>query len=217
MGDSDSGISIDCHALSKLMCRNVLHYALAYLKHWLLKEDRYSQQSPFIFSVYQGALNCIKKETPSTKEEKVAVLMAYFCQLTAANQVLELGLGNKTCSEYLHQITKGKVIHLPTTELFVQGFEGISPSFPELLTFDFVLIHPQVNPFDLQLVLSYILPRMNPKGIIFLEGIHQKKVVNASWKKIQADSQIQLTLDFFDFGVAFISYSGPKTNLNLSY
>ena len=24
-------------------------------------------------------------------------------------------------------------------------------------------------------------------------------------------------LDFFDFGVAFVSYSGPKTNLKLSY
>lgn len=199
------------------MRRNVLHFAFAYLKHWLLKEDRYSQQSPFIFSVYQGALDCLKKETPSTKEEKVALLVAYFCQLTAANQVLELGVANETSAKFFNQISNEKVYRIPTTELLVQGIEAIPLANLELRTLDFALIHTQLNQSDLQEFFSHVLPRMHPQGVLFLEGIHENKVMNAGWKKIQADTRIRLTLDFFDFGVAFLSYSGPKTNLNLSY
>ena len=91
------------------MRRNVLHFAFAYLKHWLLKEDRYSQQSPFIFSVYQGALDLLKKEKPSSKAEKIALLNGYFCQLTPAIQVLELGVGNETITKSLNQVTQGKL------------------------------------------------------------------------------------------------------------
>jgi hypothetical protein len=69
----------------------------------------------------------------------------------------------------------------------------------------------------LQEFFSHVLPRIHPQGILFFEDIHQNKVMNTGWKKIQADTRIRLTLDFFDFGVAFLSYSGPKTNLILSY
>lgn len=199
------------------MRRNVLHFAFAYLKHWLLKEDRYSQQSPFIFSVYQGALDCLKKEPPSNKEDKVALLVAYFFQLTAGNQALELGIGNETSARYFDQIPNGKVYRIPTTELLIQGIEAITFENLELQPLDFALIHSQFNQSDLQEVFSQVLPRMHPEGVLILEGIHACKVMNAGWKKIQSDTRIQLTLDFFDFGVAFLSYSGPKTNLNLSY
>jgi len=199
------------------MRRNVLHFAFAYLKHWLLKEDRYSQQSPFIFSIYQGALDCLTKETPPSKAEKVALLVTYFCQLTAANQVLELGKGNETSAKYFNQISNKKVYRIPSTESIIQGIEAIPLANLELQTLDFVLIHSQFNQSDLQEFFSHVLPRIHPQGILFLEDIHQNKVMNTSWKKIKADTRIRLTLDFFDFGVAFLSYSGPKTNLILSY
>ncbi len=199
------------------MRRNVLHFAFAYLKHWLLKEDRYSQQSPFIFSVYQGALDCLSKETPSSKFEKVALFIAYFCQLTAANQVLELGKGNETSAKYFNQIPNKKVYRIPSTESIIQGIETIPLANLELQTLDFALIHSQFNPSDLQGIFSHVLPRIHSQGILFLEDIHQDKVMNTGWKKIKADTRIRLTLDFFDFGVAFLSYSGPKTNLILSY
>jgi len=46
------------------MERSAAHIAFAYLRHWLLKEDRYSQQSPFIFSVYQGVLEMKQSQNP---------------------------------------------------------------------------------------------------------------------------------------------------------
>lgn len=199
------------------MKRDTRLMAYAYLKHWLLKEDKYSQQSPFIFSVYQGALDCLKKKYTSSLEEKVALLVTYFCQLTPANQILELGAANETCTGCLNQIASGKVHPLSTQKRFVQEVEAISPALLEFQTIDFILIHSQFIPADLPVALSHLLPQMNPEGILFFEGIHQNKVVNACWKYCQAATGIQLTLDFFDFGVAFLSYSGAKTHLHLAY
>jgi hypothetical protein len=199
------------------MGRNASHIAFANLKHWLLKEDSYSQQSPFIFSVYQGALDLLKKENPSSKAEKVALLAAYFCKITAAKQVLELGFGNEKITKFLNQGTPGKLFKIPGPESLAEDTEAALQQIKEQQSFDFVLIHPQHSEVFLQKALSLCLPRIHAQGILVLEGVHHSQGMNACWKKIKADTRIQLTLDFFDFGVAFVSYSGPKTNLKLSY
>jgi hypothetical protein len=199
------------------MGRNLGHIALAYLKHWLLKEDRYSQQSPFIFSVYQGAIDLLKKEKPSSKAEKIALLAAYFCQLTPAIQALEWGVGNETITKFLNQVTQGKLLKIQVSESLEEAKEVVFRQIQEQQSFDFVLIHPKSSQEYLEEALSLFLPRMHAQGILFLEGIHHSQRMHAYWKRVQADTEIQLTLDFLDFGVAFKSYTGPKTNLSLSY
>jgi hypothetical protein len=199
------------------MERNAAQMVFAYLRHWLLKEDRYSQQSPFIFSVYQGALDLLKKEKPSSKAEKIALLNGYFCQLTPAIQVLELGVGNETITKSLNQVTQGKLLKIQVSESLAQAKEAELRQIQEQQSFDFILIHPQSSQEYLQEALSLFLPRMHAQGILVLEGIHHSQGMHICWKRVQADTGIQLTLDFFDFGVAFKSYSGPKTNLHLSY
>jgi len=194
-----------------------MYLAFAYLKHWLLKEDRYSQQSPFIFSVYQGALDLLKKEKPSSKAEKIALLAAYFCQLTPAIQALELGVGNEIITKFLNQVTQGKLLKIQVSESLVEAKEAELRRIQEHQSFDFVLIHPKSSQEYLEEALSLFLPRMHAQGILFLEGIHHSQGMYAYWKRVQADTEIQLTLDFLDFGVAFKSYTGPKTNLSLSY
>ena len=47
------------------MRRNSFAIASAYFEHWLRKEDLYSQQSPFIFSLFQGALTYLKSTQSS--------------------------------------------------------------------------------------------------------------------------------------------------------
>jgi hypothetical protein len=42
------------------MLRNSVGLAFAYFRHWLRKEDLYSQQSPFIFSRYQDLIHYLK-------------------------------------------------------------------------------------------------------------------------------------------------------------
>lgn len=199
------------------MRRNALDIAYAQVKHWLLKEDRYSQQSPFIFSVYQGALDCLKKEKPLNKAEKVALLVAYFCQITTAQEVLELGNGNEAATKLLNQATKGVWRRLLKSESSESSDETFSVLLNDLQALDFVFIHSLVSDAYLLELTSLLLPQMHAEGILVLAGIHEREEMNKCWKRIQADERIRLTLDFFDFGVAFLSYSGPKTALYLSY
>lgn len=195
---------------------NSLFTAKSYLKHWLLKMDRYSLQSPYIFSVYQGALDLIKKESLSDKKKKMNVLIPYFCQLTPANQVGEFGFGNQKSRKQLEHITKGKFHLLSETELNLQKNEFSNPIPPDELL-DFVLIHSLFPKPVLGDVLAYLLTRMQPHGILFFQGIHTSLEMETCWKSLQSATRIRLTLDFFDFGVAFLSYPGPKTNLKLAY
>jgi hypothetical protein len=51
------------------MRRNSFAIAFAYFEHWLRKEDLYSQQSPFIFSLLQGALTYLKGNQSSPINE----------------------------------------------------------------------------------------------------------------------------------------------------
>jgi len=198
------------------MSKNPLFTAISYLNHWLLKVDRYSLQSPFIFSVYQGALDLIKKERLLDKNTKVNILIPYFCQLTPANQVGKLGIDNQMATNQLEQITNGEFHHLSESRLIMQKNEFSKPIPPEELL-DFVLIHPQFPKSFLGDVLSSLLTRMQPHGILFFNGIHTCQEMETCWKAIQSATRIPLTLDFFDFGVAFLSYPGPKTNLKLAY
>lgn len=199
------------------MERNAGIVALAYLKHWLLKEDHYSQQSPFIYSIYQGALHLLKITKPPTKKEKLALLFAYFCQLTPAKQVLELGIGNELESKFLNPVILGKLTRILDPKSFPQEWNANSAQILELHYFDFALIHLANPEGHLHEALSQCLNLMHAEGIVLLEGIYQNTELNASWQMVKADPRIQLTLDFFDFGIAFFSYSGMKTNLLLSY
>lgn len=199
------------------MHRNPLKIGYAKVKHWLLQEDQYSQQSPFIFSVYQGALDFLKTEKTVNKTEKFALLVAYFCQITAANQVLELGSGNEVVTKLLSHATKGTSCRIPRSPENASGVDTFSAALKDLQAVDFVFIHRLISDTYLQELTAHLLPQMHSEGILVLTGIHEREEMNRCWKKIQADERIRITFDFFDFGVAFLSYSGPKTALYLAY
>lgn len=199
------------------MKRSAVFVFSAYLWHWLVKEDRHSQQSPFIFNLYQGALDLLKKENPATKSEKITLLVSFFCQLTTAKQVLELGDHEGIGSKFLDHEIHGKLYRIQKPESLVEGINAVFQQIQTEFSLDFVLIHPQRKQTYLQEALTLCMERMHGNGILFLIGIHHYREMNANWKSLQGDTRIQLTLDFFDFGVVFLSYSGRKTNLSLSY
>jgi predicted O-methyltransferase YrrM len=249
------------------MLQNSLAIALAYFQHWLKKEDLYSQQSPFIFSLYQGLLAYQKKSqsysdmelnfaptifstpihhrinnnkafkfsesknqsTGWSPRKKAAFLCSYFCQTTAAKQVVEVGTGNGTVTRLLGQVTKGNFYTFSESDSFesTAAFSSnttVSSGFPNektlasiqaLSTIDFVVIHPQFSQDTIREALAICLPRMQSKGILVLGGIHQSEEMKACWKEVQKDDRTKLTLDFFEYGLAFFSYSGTKTHLFL--
>jgi hypothetical protein len=108
------------------MRRNSFAIAFAYFEHWLRKEDLYSQQSPFIFSLFQGALTYLKSipptpetnfgfsatifSTPSRKEIKKKLGISFSESSKPQNKVwLPRKKAAFLCS-YLCQITASKQV-----------------------------------------------------------------------------------------------------------
>jgi hypothetical protein len=241
------------------MTRNSFAIAFAFFQHWLRKEDLYSQQSPFIFSRYQDLIAYLKSSklfkseagdysnsifsnaarksaTGSPKDlwkprKKAALLCSYFCQTTAAKQVIELGTGTGAVTRLLDRVTKGHLhtfsegdsfdskdsFYSNTTvirEFTVAKFAAV---LQDLDAPDFLVIHPEFSEEMIREVLSLCLPRMQSTGILALRGIHQSEEMNACWQEVRKEGRVKLTLDFFDYGVLFFDYSGPKTDLILGY
>ncbi len=73
--------------------QKALFPVLAYVRYWLLKEDSYSFQSPFLFNLYEGLKHFIK-----AREELDKDIEAYRSVLLTSDKeidVLDLGAGSK--------------------------------------------------------------------------------------------------------------------------
>jgi hypothetical protein len=213
------------------------HYQdlITYLKSPKLFQSESGDFSTSVFS------NVARKRTPVTENQaikdlwkprkKAALLCSYFCQTTAAKQVFELGSGTGAVTRLLDQITKGQLYTFSegdsfdskdsfsskTTvirELTVAKFAAV---LQDLDALDFLVIHPEFSQERIREVLSLCLPRMHSTGILALGGIHQSEEMNACWQEVRKEDRVKLTFDFFDYGVLFFDYSGPKTNLILEY
>ena len=163
--------------------------------------------------------------------KKAALLCSYFCQTTAAKQVIELGIGTGVVTRLLDQVTKG---HLYT---FNEGGssdakDGLSSNttiIPEVTAakfkavlqdldaLDFLVIHPEFSQAWIRELISTCIPRIQSTGILAIGGIHQSEEMNACWKEVCKKDSVKLSLDFFDYGFLFFDYSGPKTDLILGY
>ncbi|GMQ29407.1 class I SAM-dependent methyltransferase [Algoriphagus confluentis] len=101
---------------------------LAYLRYWLRKEDQYSQQSPFLFKIYQGLVDYLSKNplgTPSIEQ-----LRSTFLTNSNPIQVLDLGAGSKRVSSPFREIRKITKYSTSSPKfcLTYQYFCGLTPS-----------------------------------------------------------------------------------------
>lgn len=163
--------------------------------------------------------------------KKAALLCSYFCQTTAAKQVIELGTGTGVVTRLLDQVTKGHLYSFSNGDSFdakdslssdtrvipkvtVAKFKAV---LQDLNALDFLVIHPGFSPTWIDEIVSICIPRMQSTGILAIGGIHQSEEMNAYWKEICKEDSVKLSLDFFDYGILFFDYSGPKTDLILGY
>ena len=163
--------------------------------------------------------------------KKAALLCSYFCQTTAAKQVIELGTGTGVVTRLLDQVTKG---HLYTfgergSTDAKDGLSSHTTIIPEVTAakfkavlqdldaLDFLVIHPEFSQTWIREVISTCIPRIQSTGILAIGGIHQSEEMNAYWKEACKKDSVKLSLDFFDYGFLFFDYSGPKTDLILGY
>lgn len=255
----------------------IVHSAYSFLKYWILKEDRYSQQSPFVFSLYSDLELFLKtsKQVNSVAEEfrqkllkntdlievkdlgagskrvnkprrrvsqiakfstspaKFCGIYQYFCQLTPAQQVLELGTGLGVSTRYLSKITRGRLWSIegaekiweiaqsepkPQKAEFILG--DIHSSLPFLLStvsqLDFVLIDANHTKEGTLYSFYSCLPLLNSKSILIVGDIHWSRDMERAWEEIKVHPSVKLTIDFFECGVVFFDYSGAKSHLVLA-
>ena len=168
----------------------------------------------------------------STSNPKFSALYQYFCQLTKAEYVLELGTCLGISSRYLSKVTKGKLWTIegsekiweiaqsspkPENTSFLLG--DIKKALPELLSqvprFDFILIDAN-HTYEGTLKSFYrCIPHLHEKSILILGDIHWSVEMEMSWEEIKNHPSVTLTIDFFECGVVFFDYQGPKTHLVL--
>ncbi|MCU0401784.1 MAG: class I SAM-dependent methyltransferase [Algoriphagus sp.] len=249
---------------------------LPYLNYWLQKEDLYSQQSTFVFSIYAqltkylrssidfnsdiedfrkrllvnqerlaiqdfGAgskrvndqLRPVSKVTRySTSSSKFATLYQYFCKLTPAEYVIELGTCVGISTRYLSKVTVGNLWTIEGSEAlwrvaqanprpektkFVLGeiSYALPPIIKRLPRLDFALIDANHTYEGTMTSFHSCLEKINPKSILIIGDIHWSKEMECAWTEIKEHPAVKLTFDFFECGVLFFEYSGSKTHLIL--
>lgn len=252
------------------------HLFIAYLNYWLLKEDQYSQHSPFVFSFYRDLLQFLKtnksgdpqiekfraqllgdqtqipvldlgagsKKVPSphreirkitkysTSSPKYAQIFQFFCALTPAQFVLELGTCMGISARYLAKSTKGILYSFegspeiqkvakrgPTSDRINFILGPIEQELPKILdslsTVDFALIDATHTYEATKSYFDLLVKKVHPKSIVIIGDIHWSKGMEKAWGEIRLDSRVRLTLDLFECGVVFFDSPSKKSALIL--
>lgn len=251
---------------------------LSYLKYLLLKEDKYSLQSPFLFNINQELSNFIsgRKESDldieemrqflvvslqtinvedfgagskkinskirkvsaitqySTSSRKFAQLYQYFCSLTPAETVIELGTCMGLTSRYLSRISLGTTYTIEgSAEIlstakglgesvnleFIQG--KISDTLGALLQkvdkVDFALIDANHTYSGTMEAYRQIKNKVQASSILAIGDIHWSSEMETAWKEIISQKEVKLSLDFFECGILFFKAPVPKGNYILDF
>ena len=248
------------------MLRGTAALAYSYFLYWLKKEDLYSQQSPFVFTLYQGLVKQLAakpylKEDPSDlassyfsapyyaqKEanhisaekqsipyfkptQKGIALLAYFCSQTPGQQVLEIGTGNGAATRGLEGLPLGKLHSLEedqdlwkkaqskgnpaTNYLWGKVEERLPELLEELKQLDFLFVNSLHSKAAFIQVIDLCMPKFHSESILAIAHIHRSCEMEKTWAEIQADPRVRLSIDFFDYGLVWFAYPGPKTHLIL--
>lgn len=249
---------------------------MPFLSYWLQKEDLYSQQSQFVYSIYSNLKSYLKESGDfnsdiehfrkqlisnreslfiqdlgagskkvnaqfrtvskitrySTSSAKFASLYQYFCGLTPAEYVIELGTCVGISTRYLSKVTKGNLWTIEGSEAlwriaqsdpcpqkteFVLGeiSKVLPPIISQIPKLDFALIDANHTYDGTLRSFESCLEKIHSESIVIIGDIHWSKEMELVWKKIKEHPSVKLSYDFFECGVLFFNYSGPKTHLIL--
>jgi len=164
----------------------------------------------------------------STSPKKFALLYQFFCQLTPAETVVELGTCMGITTRYLSKKTKGKLYTFegsgeiqneaipPSNYSNVQFVLGdISESLPDFLSsienIDFALIDANHTYEGTLHYFNSILEKVNDTTIVAIGDIHWSIGMEKAWTEIRSNPRVKLSIDFFECGVIFFESSFEKT------
>ena len=170
----------------------------------------------------------------STSNRKTSQLLQFFCSLTPAQTVIELGTCVGINTRYLAQTTKGKLATFEgSNELVRIAKENlcnpriefllgeISETLPIFLTqsksIDFAFI--DANHTYKATIESFknILEKIHSNSIVIIGDIHWSHEMELAWKHIINYAEVKLSIDFFEVGVLFFDFPGEKEHYILDF
>lgn len=171
----------------------------------------------------------------SCSSQKYSLLYQYFCTLTPARTVVELGtcMGINSC--YLAEVTQG-LLHtfegaeelLSLSKKNTRGYENIrliagdiSETLPTFLldqpSVDFAFIDAN---HTYEHTLSYfcqLKEKAHSHSVIIIGDIHWSQEMERAWRQIIEMEEVRLSFDFYECGVLMFREGLDKQHFVLSY
>ncbi len=170
----------------------------------------------------------------STSGRKFSQLYQYFCGLTPAQNVLELGTCVGINTRYLSRKVIGSLysfegsnalfhkaheIAPPTNTQYIFG--KISDTLPPLLNvvkgIDFALIDA-THTYDATLnYFKLIIPYLTSSSILAIGDIHWSPEMEKAWLEIKDHPSVKVSLDFYECGILLFKEGIPKMHYILHF
>lgn len=171
----------------------------------------------------------------SCSSQKYSLLYQYFCTLTPARTVVELGtcMGINSC--YLAEVTQG-LLHtfegaeelLSLSKKNTRGYENIrliagdiSETLPTFLldqpSVDFAFIdanHTYEHTFS---YFCQLKEKAHSHSVIIIGDIHWSQGMEKAWRQIIEMEEVRLSFDFYECGVLMFREGLDKQHFVLSY
>ena len=171
----------------------------------------------------------------SSSSQKFNLLYQFFCSLTPAKAVVELGtcLGLNTL--YLAEVTKKKIYTFEGADILINRIKNsldsnekieviagdISSTLPAFLKnrpkVDFAFLDANHTYEHTSSYYRQLMEHIHQDSIIVIGDIHWSREMQKAWKEIIQTEKVRLSLDFFECGVLFYKNGIQKAHYVLTY
>lgn len=170
----------------------------------------------------------------STSGRKFSQLYQYFCSITPAKKVLELGTCVGINARYLAREVKGEFYSFEGAKALFQKAQENNPpkniryilgqiqdTLPPLLSekgqVDFALIDATHTYKGTVAYFEMILPYLETTSIVAIADIHWSNEMNRAWEEIRGNPTVSLSMDFYECGILFFKRGITKSHYILHY
>lgn len=184
------------------------------------------------FSSSERSISDIVRYSSSPK--KFALLYQYFCSLTPAKTVIELGTCLGITSRYLSEVTKGTLYTLEGSEVLVELakkhltegsnqliYGDISLTLPALLNnkpvVDFAFLDANHSYSHTLSYFNQLTAHIHEESILIIGDIHWSAEMLKAWKEIIKSARVRLSIDFYECGVLLFKKELEKCHYVLHY
>ncbi|GGF16538.1 O-methyltransferase [Echinicola rosea] len=171
----------------------------------------------------------------SSSKPKFSLLYQYFCSLTPAQVVVELGTCVGVTTSYLAQSAKGEVY---TFEGAVELADVAKTTFSEFTNIHLVLgriqetlpgVLREISTVDFALIDAHhdyqatiqfwetLLPSLKKSSIVAIGDIHRSRDMENAWKELKAHDAVSMSMDFYECGILFFTAGIKKQHYTLHY